>query len=96
MPLTKDDFPEPLTPRRKEFPFRSFLVLNDDDRIAQISQLLQHVNEPVSVAAVQAYARFVKDIEATHKRTAQRRGEVDALAFAPRKRVRTPVKCKVA
>jgi membrane protein YqaA with SNARE-associated domain len=38
------------------------LVLDDDDRVAQIAKLFQHLYQAVGVARVQADARLVEDV----------------------------------
>ena len=45
---------------------------------------------------MQADARFVKHVERVDQRSAQRRGEIDALDFAAAKRARLAIKREVA
>ena len=60
------------------------VVLYDDNGVAQLLQLAQHVDESLCVARVQAYAWFVEYVHATHQTRAQTRGQVDALALSSR------------
>ena len=73
-----------------------FLVmLYDNDRVAEVAKLLQHLDEPFCVAAVEADTRFVQNIETPHQAASQRCGEVDALAFTSRKAVRRAIQRQV-
>ena len=40
-----------------------FVVFNDDDGVADVTQLLQHAYEAFGVAAVHADGGFVEDVE---------------------------------
>ena len=59
-----------------------FIMFDDDNRVANLFQRFQHANEAFCVTAVQADAGLVEDIERSDQAAAQRRGEVDALAFS--------------
>ena len=49
-----------------------FLVmLHHYHRVAQVAQLLEHLDELVRIAAVQSDARFVQYIQASHQAAAQ-------------------------
>ena len=71
-------------------------MLHHDHRIAQIAQLLQHIDEALGVAAVQAYAGLIQHIQATHQTAAQAGGQIDALTFSARERVAHAVECEIA
>ena len=58
------------------------VVLHDDDRIADVAQLLQRTDKALVVALVEADAGFVEDVEHVHQLRAYLRGEADALALA--------------
>ena len=61
----------------------SFLVMLDhDDRIAQVAQAFQRVEQLLVVALMKSDARLVEDIEHAHKRAADLRRKADALALA--------------
>ena len=74
---------------------RVLVVLDDDDRIAQVAQLAQGGDEPVIVALVQADARFVQDVKHAGQPRADLRGEADALGFAARKRAALAVEVQI-
>ena len=42
-------------------------MLHDDDRIAEIHELAKDTNEAVGVAAVEADAGLIEDIQRTHE-----------------------------
>ena len=67
---------------------RLLVVLDDDERVAEVAQLLEGVYELVVVALVQSDARLVEDVEHAHERGAYLRREPDALALAARERRR--------
>ena len=73
-----------------------FIVFHYHYRIAQLLQLAEHVYQFVRVAAMQADARLVKNIQAAHQAAAQRGSEVDSLAFAAGERVAEAVQCEVS
>ena len=72
-----------------------FIVLNDDDGVAQVAQLLQDADEARCVAAVEADAGFVEDVERADEGAAQTCGKVDALAFAAAEAIAQAVECEV-
>ena len=44
-------------------PHRVFVVLDDDDRVAQVAQPFERAEQPLVVARVQADRRLVEDVE---------------------------------
>ena len=70
-------------------------MLYHNNRITQVAQLLQHLDEAFRVTAMQANTRFVQDVKAAHKTASQRGSEVDALALAARKAIGSTVESKV-
>ncbi len=69
---------------------RLFVVLDDDDRVAEVAQPLQGREQPAVVALVQPDRRLVEDIEHPGQPRADLRGEPNALALAARQRARGP------
>ena len=59
-----------------------FVVLDDEDGVAEVAQLLQRLDEAVVVALVQADGGLVENVEHAAQAGADLRGEADALAFA--------------
>ena len=70
-------------------------MLDDQQRVAQIAQALQISNQAVGVARVQADRRLIEHVERAHQMRSERRGELDALRFAARKRGGEPVERQV-
>ena len=65
-----------------------FLVmLDDDDRIADVPQALEHADQPVGIPRMQADGGLVEDVHGADERAAEGGDEVDALAFAAGKGV---------
>ncbi len=64
------------------------VMLDDDDRVAEIAQPLQRLQEPGIVALVQPDRRLVEHVEHAGEARADLRGEADALALAARQRAR--------
>ena len=60
-------------------PHRVFVVLDDDDRVAQVAQLRERVEQPVVVARVQADRRLVENVEHADQAAADLAGQADAL-----------------
>ena len=73
-----------------------FVVFDDDDGVAHITKLAQDANESIGVARMEPDRGFVEDVETAHQATAKRSGEVDALAFAARKRIAEAVEREIA
>ena len=67
---------------------RVLVVLDDDQRIAQIAQVFQRPQKPVVVALMQADGRLVENIQHAHQRRTDLRRQPDALRLAARKRRR--------
>ena len=63
-------------------PHRVFVVLDDDDRVAQVAQLGERVEQPLVVARVQADRRLVEDVEHADQAAADLAGQADALRLA--------------
>ena len=62
-------------------------MLNDDDCIARINELIQHLDQTVDVGHMQAGGRLVEDIDGLPGIAAgQLIGQLDALRFTARKR----------
>ena len=61
---------------------RVLIVLDDDERVAEVAQTFQGGEQLVVVALVQADGRLVKDIENAHQARADLRRQTDALGFA--------------
>ena len=63
-----------------------FVMLDDENRVPQIPQRKQHVQEFRVVALMQADARLIKNIQHADQTRSNLRGKPDALAFAAGKR----------
>src|SRR4029077_14674067 len=63
-----------------------FMVLDDQDGVAQIAKLFEGAEETIVVASVQADGGLVENIENAAEARADLRGEADALGFATGKR----------
>ncbi len=63
-------------------PHRVFVVLDDDDRVAQVAQLGERVEQALVVARVQADRRFVENVEHADEAAADLAGQANALRFA--------------
>ncbi|MDT4870069.1 hypothetical protein FQZ97_1051300 [compost metagenome] len=61
-----------------------FVMLNDDNRIAEIAQMAQRVEKTGIVALMQADRRLIKNIKHTRKARTDLRSQADALAFTAR------------
>ena len=61
-------------------------MLDDDDRVAEVAQVLQRLEQAGVVALVQADRRLVEHVEHAGQAGADLRGEADALALAARQR----------
>ena len=64
------------------------VVLDDDDRVAEVAQAQERLDEAVVVALVQADAGLVEDVEHADERRADLRGQADALRLAAGERGR--------
>jgi hypothetical protein len=65
-----------------------FVVLDDDERVAEVLELHEGVDEPPVVALVQADARFVEHIQHAGQARPDLRREPDALRLTTRQRCR--------
>ena len=66
---------------------RLLVVLDDDDRVAEVAELLERGEEARVVALVQADRRLVEDVEHADEARADLRREPDALRFAAGERL---------
>ena len=62
------------------------VVLDDEQRVAGVAQLLEHVDDAAQVARMQADARLVEHEQRVDERRAERRRQIDALHLAARQR----------
>ena len=71
------------------------VVLDDDQRVAQVAQPQQRLQQPVVVALVQPDGRLVQHVQHADQARADLRGEPDPLRLAPGQRRRRPVQGQV-
>ena len=71
------------------------VVLHQDQRVAQVAQVLQALQQPAIVARVQADGRFVEHVEDAGQAAADLAGQADALRFAAGERRRRPAQRQV-
>ena len=64
-----------------------FVVLDDDQRIPDIAQANQGLDQPFIVALMQTNARFIEDVKHSHQARPDLRRQSNALGFAARKGV---------
>ena len=76
-------------------PHRLFVVLDDDDRVSQVAQLRERVQQPVVVARVQADRRLVEDVEHAHQSAADLAGQTDPLRLAAGERRGGALECEI-
>ncbi len=88
--------PGPMSSTRSAARMTSGIVLHDQQRVARVAQAVQHADQPVDVARVQADARLVEHEQRVDQRGAERGGEVDALHLAAAERAGLPVEGQVA
>ena len=74
---------------------RVLIVFDDDQRIAEVAQVLERREQAVVVALVQADARLVEDVEDALQPRADLRRKADALCLAAGKRSRRARKRQV-
>ena len=77
-------------------PHHLLVVLDDDDRVAEVAQPLERADQLVVVALVQADRRLVEDVEDTDELRADLRRQPQALRLAARERRRGAVEVEVA
>ncbi len=70
---------------------RILVMLDDDQRIAQVAQPHERANQPGVVALMQADARLVQHVEHAHQARANLRRQPDALRLAAGERRRRAV-----
>ena len=63
-----------------------FVVLDDDERVAQVLEADERLDEPVIVALVQADRRLVEDVQHADEAGPDLRGQTNALGLAAGKR----------
>ncbi len=66
--------------------YRFFIVLDDEDRIAEIAQSFERAQQAAIVARVQADRRFIEHVQHAAQSRANLRREADALRFTARER----------
>ena len=59
-----------------------FIVLDDEDGVAEVAELFQRLDEARVVALVQSDRRFIEDVQNPAQTRADLCGEADALTFA--------------
>ena len=75
---------------------RDRIVLDDYNRVAEIAQMAQHLEQPVGVGGVEADGRFVERVHRAGKTGAQRAREMNTLRLAARERARLAFQRQVA
>src|SRR5204863_4601716 len=69
---------------------RGFVVLHADERVAEVAETLQCVEEPPVVALMETDRRLVQDVEHTDEPGPDLRCEPDPLRLSPGERPRRP------
>ena len=77
-------------------PNHTGFVLDNDNGVAQVTQVFQDFDQPAGVARVQTDARFVEDIQCVDEPSAQARRQIHAFGFATGQRARRTVERQVA
>ena len=75
---------------------RALVVLDHDDRVAQVAQALQGGDQALVVALVEPDRGLVEDVEHADQRRADLRGQPDPLGLAARQRGRRALQRQVA
>ena len=73
-----------------------FVVLDDEDGVAEVAEVFERVDEALVVALVEADGGFVEDVEDAAEAGADLGGETDALAFAAGERGGAAVEGEIA
>ena len=73
-----------------------FIVLDDEDGVAEIAQMLERAEQARIVAGMQTDGWFVENVENAAKARADLRGEADALRFAAGKSGGGAVQAEIA
>ena len=71
------------------------VVLHDHHGVAELLQLSQHADQLHRVTRVKSYARFVENVERSHKTASERCSKIDALALTARQCRRKAVESQV-
>ena len=71
------------------------IVLHHQQRVSQVAQAFQNLNQAVGVARVQPDRRLIQHVERAHEVRTQRRGQLDALRLAAGKRGSQPVERQI-
>ena len=71
-------------------PDGGLVVLHDDQRVAQVPEADQRVDQPAVVPLVQADRRLVQDVQDSNEPAPDLGGQADPLGLAPRQRGRRP------
>ncbi len=74
---------------------RLLVVLDDDQRVAQVAQTGQRGDQLGVVALVQADRRLVEDVQHAHEARPDLRRQPDALRLATRERLAGPIERQV-
>ncbi len=72
-----------------------FVVLDNQNGVAQVAQFFESLNQPVVVALVEADGRLVEHVEHAAQPRADLRGQADALALAAGERGGVAVERKI-
>ncbi len=70
------------------------VVLDQDQRVAQIAEMFQGLQQPAIVARMQADGRLVEDVEHAGQAAADLAGQANALRFAAGERRRRPAQVR--
>ena len=77
-------------------PDRILVVLDHDDRIAEIAQIRQRVEQPLIVALVQADRGFIEDVHDADQARTDLACQPDALRFAAGQRIGAAIQGQIA
>ncbi len=86
---------EPHVDNRVRDPDHVRVVLDDQDRVALVSQLSQDRDQPLVVARMKANRRLVQYVQGVNQRRPQRCREIDALRLSARQRRRQTIERQV-
>ena len=70
-------------------------MLDHDDGIAQIAQLLDHLDQMLGITRMQADAGFIQYVQGTHQSAAQGIGQINPLALPAGQAGRGPVQTQI-
>ena len=71
------------------------IVLDDEQRVAEVAQAFQDFDQAVRIARVQADRRLIENVERADQAGTERRRQLDALGFAAGKSGGEPIERKV-